>query len=233
MNGLDPTEKNQTLKRINSSYIIHEIQHLLHLESGFLFTVKQLLLKPGKLVRSFIFEDRSKITKPVIFLIFSAALLTLTFHFFHVKYEFFSLNQKIGNIDSFLEKKAISEWVNAHIGYTSLAIGFLIALWTRIFFKKHKYNIFEITVLLCYSIGQALLIMSLFALLAFAFKINALVLIGTFIGYFYVFWSIGQFFGERQLINYVKSLICCVLGTISFRMVLILLAYIFYHLGIK
>ncbi|HWW39836.1 DUF3667 domain-containing protein [Pedobacter sp.] len=233
MKEVDNLEKGNKLKRIDSSYIIHEITHLLHLESGFLFTVKQLFIRPGKLVRSFIFEDRSKITKPIIFLIFSATLFTVIFHFFHIKYEFFSLNQKIGNIDQYLEKKALSEWVNNHIGYTSLIIGFFIALWLKVFFRKHNYNIYEITVLLCYSFGQTLLIIVVFSLLEFLLKIKLIAIIGVFTGYFYIFWSIGQFFGEKKIINYVKTILCCILGAISFRLILILLATIFYQLGIK
>lgn len=233
MKEVDNLEKGNKLKRIDSSYIIHEITHLLHLESGFLFTVKQLFIRPGKLVRSFIFEDRSKITKPIIFLIFSATLFTVVFHFFHIKYEFFSLNQKIGNIDQYLEKKALSEWVNNHIGYSSLIIGFFIALWLKVFFIKHNYNIYEITVLLCYSFGQTLLIIVVFSLLEFLLKIKLITIIGVFTGYFYTFWSIGQFFGEKKIINYVKTILCCILGAISFRLILILLATIFYQLGIK
>ena len=233
MKEANHADKNYPLKRINSSYIIHEIQHLLHLESGFLFTIKQLLFKPGKLVRDFIFEDRSKATKPVIFLIFSAALFTLIFHFFHIEYEFFSLNQKIGNIDQYLEKEKISNWVNSHLGYTSLIIGFFIALWIKLFFRKHHYNIYEITVLLCYSIGQALLIISLLALLAVICKSQTIISVGILAGYFYIFWSVGQFFGETKLINYLKSFICCILGAISFRFILIFIAYIFYLTGIK
>ncbi|WP_131539675.1 DUF3667 domain-containing protein [Pedobacter nototheniae] len=233
MNGIDPKDENQKLKRINSSYIIHEIQHLLHLESGFLFTVKELFLRPGKLVRRFIFEDRSKITKPLIFLIFSGTIFTLLFHFFHIEYIFFSLNQKVGNLDQFLEKQAISDWTNNHIGYTSLIIGFFIALWITLFFKKHKYNVYEITILLCYSVGQGLLIISLFALVSILFKTKTIAPLGVFASYLYIFWSIGQFFGEKKLINYVKAIICCVLGAVSFRLILLLLAYIFYQLGIK
>lgn len=226
-------DENHKLKRINSTYIIHEIKHLLHLESGFLFTVKQLFIRPGKLVRTFISEDRSKATKPIIFLIFSATLFSIIFHYFHIKYEFFSLNQEIGSIDKFLEKKTISDWINNHIGYTSLIIGFFIALWITLFFRKARYNIYEITVLLCYSIGQGLLITSLFALFAVAFKMNAIASIGVFAGYLYIFWSIGQFFGEKKFINYAKSLMCCVLGAVSFRLSLILLAYIFYYIKMK
>lgn len=233
MKETDHLEENQQLKRIDSSYIIHEIQHLLHLESGFLFTVKQLFIRPGKLVRNFIFEDRSKATKPIIFLIFSATLFTLIFHFFHIEYQFISLPQKIGNTDQYLEKKAISDWINNHVGYASLMIGFLIALWIKVFFRKHNYNIYEITILLCYSIGQLLLILLAFSLLEFLFKTHSIAAIGVFAGYFYVFWSIGQFFGEKKIMNYVKSILCCFLGALSFRLILIVLATIFYQLGIK
>lgn len=233
MKEIGNLEKHSKLKRIDSSYIIHEITHLLHLESGFLYTVKQLFIRPGKSVRSFIFEDRNKITKPIIFLIFSATLFTLIFHYFHIKYEFFTLNQKIGNIDQYLEKKAISEYINNHIGYTSLMIGFFIALWLKVFFRKYNYNIYEITILLCYSFGQTLLIIIVFSLLEFWLKIKPIAIIGVFTGYFYTFWSIGQFFGEKKLINYVKAIICCILGAVSFRLILISIAYIFYHLGIK
>jgi hypothetical protein len=233
MKEVDKLEENNKLKRIDSSYIIHEMQHLLHLESGFLFTVKELFIRPGKLVRSFIFEDRSKATKPIIFLIFSATLFTLVFHFFHIEYQFISLPQKIESIDQNLEKKAISDWINNHIGYASLMIGFLIALWIKVFFRNHNYNIYEITILLCYCIGQLLLILLAFSLLEFSLKAKSIAIIGVFIGYFYVFWSIGQFFGEKKIMNYVKSIMCCFLGAITFSLILIVLAIIFYQLGIK
>lgn len=233
MKEVDNLEENNSLKRIDSSYIIHEIKHLLHLESGFLFTVKQLFIRPGKLVRGFIFQDRSKATKPIIFLIFSATIFTLIFHFFHIEYQFISLTQKIENIDQHLEKKAISDWINNHVGYASLMIGFLIALWIKVFFRKHNYNLYEITILLCYSIGQLLLIILVFSLLEFLFKAKSIAIIGVVIGYSYVFWSIGQFFGEKKIMNYVKSILCCFLGAVSFRLILILLAAILHQLGIK
>ncbi|WP_316846931.1 DUF3667 domain-containing protein [Pedobacter psychrodurus] len=233
MEEVDSVAHHNKLKRIDSSYIIHEIKHLLHIESGFLFTVKQLFVRPGRLVRNFILEDRSKVTKPLIFLILSGTIFTLIFHFFHIEYIFFSLDQKIGNIDTFLEKRKISDWTNNHIGYSSLIIGFFIALWTALFFKKHKYNVYEITILLCYSVGQGLLIISLSAFISIIFKTKPIASVGVFASYFYIFWSIGQFFGEKKVINYIKAIICCILGALSFQLILMLLAYIFHQLGIK
>ena len=233
MKEVDTLEETSKPKRIDSSYIIYEIKHLLHIESGFLFTVKQLFVRPGKLVRNFILDDRSKITKPLIFLILSGTIFTLIFHFFHIEYVFFSLQQKIGSIDQFLEMKAINDWTNNHIGYISLITGFFIAIWINLFFKKHKYNVYEITILLCYSVGQGLLIISLFAIFSIIFKTKTIASIGVFASYFYIFWAIGQFFGEKSLINYVKAIICCILGAVSVQIILIVLAYIFYQLGIK
>lgn len=227
--NIEPTP----LKRINSKYLIQEITHLLHLESGFLYTVKQLFIRPGKLARTFILEDRTKATKPLIFLIFTATLFTLIFHFFHIEYQFFSLEKKVSTIDEYLEKRAIAEWINKHIGYSLLIIGFLIALWIKVFFRKHSYNIYEITILLCYSMGQMLLIIILFSLFEYVFKLKPLATIGVFLSYIYVIWAIGQFFGEKKWINYLKSLLCCVLGAMTLRFLLIFLANLFYHLGIK
>lgn len=231
MGIIENFEENKKLKRIDSSYIIHEIKHLLHLESGFLFTVKQLFIRPGKLVRNFIFEDRSKVTKPLIFLIFSTTIFTLVLHFLHIKFQYFNIGN--GSIDSYLSKETIKDWSNNHVGYTSLFFGFLIALWTMLFFKKHNYNIYEITILLCYSFGQLFLIILSFSLLGFLFKNNSIAFVGVVIGYLYVVWSIGQFFGEKKIINYVKAIFCCIFGFVSFTLIMLLLALIFKQLGLK
>ena len=225
--------EDKNVKRINFSYILHEINHLLHLESGFFYTVKELAIKPGKLVRNFILNDRTKATKPLIFLIFCGTIFTLVFHFLHIDYIFFSLGDNIGDFDQYLKKETINDWLNSHIGYACLLIGITIAFWISIFFKRHNYNIYEIIVLLCYSMGQALLFITIFTLLSYLTKIKILPTIGIISSYLYIFWSIGQFFGEKKIINYVKSALCCVFGAITFRLILILLAYIFYQLGIK
>lgn len=180
------------VKRINFSYLVHEINHLLHLESGFLYTVKELSIRPGKLVRNFILNDRTKATKPLIFLIFSGTIFTLLFHFLHIDFIFFSLGDNNGGIDQYLKKEAITNWLNGHIGYACLLIGITIAFWIAIFFKKHQYNIYEIIVLLCYSMGQALLIITLFTIAGQITKLSILTTIGIMSSYVYILvnWSI-------------------------------------------
>jgi hypothetical protein len=220
----------QPLKRIDAQYIVHEIQHLLHLEKGFLYTIRELLLKPGKTIRTFLLEDRTKCVKPVIFLIFSAVIFSLIIHFFHVEYSFFNIN-KIAPLQGKIRAKEIGDWTNSHIGYTNLLIGVFIGCWIKIFFKKFHYNIFEIIVLLCFALGEAILLLGIFMLLANLFNSSILATIGVFTYFGYTIWAIGQFFGEHKPINYVKSLLAWILGNASFLITLIVIAYLWKQLS--
>ncbi|WP_392436498.1 DUF3667 domain-containing protein [Cruoricaptor ignavus] len=70
------------LKRIDAHYIKHEIEHVLHYDKGILFTVKELLLRPGKNVREFFTENRNRLVKPIIFIIVTSLIYSLISHFF-------------------------------------------------------------------------------------------------------------------------------------------------------
>jgi len=62
------------LKRIDGKYVIHEIEHLLHFERGILYTIKELLIKPGKNIRNYLSENRSRLVKPIIFFIVTSLI---------------------------------------------------------------------------------------------------------------------------------------------------------------
>jgi len=58
--------------RIDAHYLWHELQHgLLHVDKGILFTVKELALRPGRMVREFLAGRRAVHFKPVGFLLVS------------------------------------------------------------------------------------------------------------------------------------------------------------------
>jgi hypothetical protein len=73
------------LKRIDGHYIIHEIEHVLHFEKGILYTIRELLIRPGENVGHFISENRSRLVKPIIFIIVTSLIYTLIAHFFHIE----------------------------------------------------------------------------------------------------------------------------------------------------
>ncbi len=232
-NELKEEEKNvnsddkpsKSVKRIDLHYISDEVTQLLNFEKGFSLTIKELLLRPGKCVRTFIFDDRNKYVKPLVFLIFTSFLFTIITSYLHVDYSFLNID-RIEPLKGKIRSKEIGDWTNSNLGYTNLIMGLFVALWVKIFFKNHRYNIYEILVLLCYVLGEAILILGIFIVLAILFKSSIIALIGIFIYFAYTIWAIGQFFGEKKAINYIKSASTYVLGNFTYLLALILIAYL-------
>jgi hypothetical protein len=236
----DVAEATKKPKRIDVHYVSHEIQHLFHVEKGFLFTVKELLLRPGKAIREFLFEDRSKLVKPVIFVIFIAVIFTVTMKVMGVKYSLLNID-RINRPE--LKTKEIGNWVRGNLGYTTLVMSVFIALCTKLIFRKRDFTTFEILVAICYVTGTALLLLGsvmvstqlVFWVLKQSFgevsspPVFVIFIVGAFVisGYFlYPIWAIGQFFGEKNVLNYVKAAISYVLGILSYQTALILLAWV-------
>ena len=84
----------------------------------------------------------------------------------------------------------------------------------------------EIIVLLSFVLGEAFILLGIFIALAVVFNSGVLGAIGGVIYFVYIIWAIGQFFGEKRVINYIKSLLSYVIGVMTYQMLLILIAYL-------
>ena len=199
------------LQRIDGHYILHEIKHVLHVEKGLFFTIKELLLRPGKCVREYISEDRKRLVKPIIFIIVTSLIYTLVAHFFHLE----KSSLKIVD-DTALTANAISNWVHNHYGYANILMGFLIACWLKIFFRKYDVNFFEISILLSFVMGIGMLF---FAIAIFLNGITGFDFTSTFtvISFAYLAWSIGQFFDANRPSSFIKAGVAYALGFATFK----------------
>jgi hypothetical protein len=200
------------VKRIDGHYIAHEIEHVLHFERGILYTIKGLLVSPGENVRHFISENRSRLVKPVIFIIVTSLVYSLINHFFHLEAGYINFEG-----DEKSTPSLIFTWIQDHLGYGNLIMGVFIAFWARIFFKKYNYNFFEILILLCFVTGISMLIFAIFGLLQGLTHVK-LMQVGSSIGIAYCSWAIGQFFDKKKRINYVKAFVSYMLGMLTFSL---------------
>ena len=201
-----------SLKRIDGKYIIHEIEHVLHFERGILYTVRELVINPGQNIRNYLSENRSRLVKPIIFIILTSLIYSITISIFHIEEQYVQFHDEGAKL---LTAKKIFQWIQGHYGYANIIMGVFIAFWTKLFFKKYKYNFFEILIVLCFIIGIAMLIFSIFAMLQGIthLKISQ---IGGIIGVIYFSWALGQFFGKDKLFNYIKALFAYLIGMITF-----------------
>jgi len=182
-----------TLKRIDGHYIIHEIEHVLHFENGILFTVKELLIRPGQNVKEYISTNRSRLVKPIIFIIITSLIYTLMSHFFKLDDGYVKLGE-----DKKTSITLIFEWIQNHYGYSNIIMGIFIALWLKLFFRKHHYNFFEILILLCFVIGMDMLLLAGFVMIEGLTKLPVMKPASMLL-LFYVAWAIGQFFDKSKI----------------------------------
>lgn len=203
------------LKRIDGHYITHEIEHILHFERGILYTVKELLIRPGQNVRHFISENRSRLVKPVIFIIVTSLIYSIVNHFFHIEEGYIKFDNEKRSSTTI-----IFDWIQNHYGYSNIIMGMFIALWVQVFFKKYNYNYFEILILLCFVMGMAMLLFTVFAIVQGLAHIK-LTEIGGYVGVIYCAWAIGQFFNTGKIFSYLKALCAYVLGMATFTLIAI------------
>src|SRR5882757_2952307 len=68
--------------RITLASIAHEVPHsVLHLDKGFFYTFKQLLVRPGHSIREYVQGKRVKHYSPIAYLLIMCAASSLMAHF--------------------------------------------------------------------------------------------------------------------------------------------------------
>lgn len=194
----DNVERNSMLNRIDKKYLYNEIKGLLNLEKGLFLTIKNLLIKPGKSVREFLFENRKKYVKPIIFLIFTSLFFSLIISLLDVNFSLFNID-KIEGLKGKLRSKEIGDWSQNNLGYSQLIMGVFIAFWIKLFYRKTNYNIYEIFILLSFVLGESFIILGVFILLASILNSAIIGLIGTLVYFIYIIWAIGQFLENIKL----------------------------------
>jgi hypothetical protein len=208
------------LKRVDSHYVVHEITHILHFEKGIFYTIKELILRPGKNIQEFITGNRGRLVKPILFIIVTSFIYSLINNFFHIEQGYI---QHSGMQNS--ATAIIFEWLEHYYGYTNIITGVFIAFWLKLFFKKFDYNFFEILILLCFVIGIGMLIFSVSALLEGLTHVSLMGISGI-IAFAYLTWAIGQFYDGKKASSYIKALIAYLLGMITFSASALLLGFL-------
>lgn len=211
-------------KRIDRKYILSEIVSVLNFDKGIFYTIIELVIRPGKSIQHFIQKDRSKLVKPITFVIFCALLYTIA-QSYKINSDF--LDQfGIGYTNSLgLKTSALVnmlEWVKKNYGYANIGMSIFIAFWVKLFFRKFDYNFYEILTSLLYMLGISSLIYTLFLTLEILTDYRLLYW-GGIIGFIYSSWAVGQFYNKRKAINYFKGATANLLGMTTFYFIVIIL----------
>ena len=212
------------LERIDRHYIIQEVRGLLFADKGFVYTIKKILISPGKSVRRFITEDRYRFVKPITFLFLTSIIYALVSNLFDISDEYIQITVEGSAVADFLN------WAFENLGYLNLIICFLVAFWLKIFFKQTGYNLFEIFIFFCFALGITMLMYSIAVIIQAVTDLKLMQFSST-IGMIYLVWAIGQFFDRKRVATYIKAFLSYVLGVLT--LAILIIAVILIELAIR
>lgn len=214
--------------RIDGQYIRNQIGSVLSLDRGVFYTIKVLTLRPGDSIRHFILEDRTRLVKPVIFVIFSSFIYTLVGVTSFMGQDYLRDGMDVERSTAM----TLIKWIDTNFGYLNIVGAFCMAFWAKLLFRRNGYNFYEILIVLLFMTGMEMLIGSLFGFISWIAGIS-LTAVGISIGFLYGCWVIGQFFEAKKVMSYLKGFLAQLLGTATFMLLITIAVMIsrYYGLG--
>jgi len=208
--------------RITIRHVFNEArQHFIHFDQGFLYTIRELITRPGHTIREYIEGKRVRHIKPVKFMFWSTAINFLVLHFFRLDQE---IMQKIAAQQSAPHSKAsmMSQKLGGFIFDHPSVLLFLmipaIAFCSWLLFRRRGYNYAEHFVAGAFMMGEISLA-SIFTLPVSKFLNNiststlpmTFFAVGIWVTYFG--WTYDQLFpSENRLWTGVKGGLAILLG---------------------
>ena len=216
------------LEKIDRNYALKEFVNLFGFEKGFLYTIKELLLRPGQTTHTYLSKNRHKYTKPLTFLLATSALYTLLIHYLHAESV---LIEKMAKTNQQFHGQSGVQWMQDNYGYANILSGIFTAYFLKIFFRKYNYNFYEIAVHFFFVSGEVMIILLLMPInTKYLNSVLVESLLSVF-SYSYLAWALGQFF-EKKFSSYVKAFVAYMLGLLVLGIILAIFGAV-YELIVK
>lgn len=195
--------------RINFRYLSHEVQHsVLHVDRGILYTIKELLIKPGYIIKNYLDGKRVDYFKPFAFIFILGTIYGLIVHFLNVSPE----KEMIPNGVSAEFSKSVEttiEWVYGHFSLVMLGFTFIAALSSYLVFRKSGYNYFEHLVMYSYIVGIMMFFQIISHILYYTLPVFWLIIATMLLSCCYMIWVLTQVFRKGSWFKtMIKAIIC-------------------------
>lgn len=147
--------QNIQTKRINFPYLIQQlILGVFHVDKGFFYTAKELLIRPGTTLRNYLDGKRVRYFKPFGFLFLTATIYTFLAFTLNISFDIENTGAFNTDNNSTTHLNSYASWFLEHYAISNLAFLPFIALASWLVYKKEKYNYGENIILAAYISGQ-------------------------------------------------------------------------------
>lgn len=219
--------------RFSVKHILHDFFHsFTHVDSGILFLIKELFLRPGTVIREYVEGKRKKYFNPFQYLILSIAAMV----FIMVKFDLGALimgNLQFSGSNAELFQLQFTAFFYKYINIFQFATIPVLGFYSYIFFRKSHYSYAENLVLNTFLSAQRHLIFILFAPLIYFFKSSAPAINRIFLLLWtaYFIWAYIAFFSPKNRIwAGVKAFMVSFLFIITNALLLFAIFYFFFYI---
>ncbi|MBL4709811.1 MAG: DUF3667 domain-containing protein [Flavobacteriales bacterium] len=184
-------------------------------------TLKEMLLRPGKLSRAFLEGKQKSYLSP-----FQFFLLFMTIHLIVLNYFGESIFSSINNElqlkgDDISNVELIQSYVRKNLNVLYFILTPIIALSIKLFYRKIKYNYSEILIFSFYIMGVSFFLSSIIILIS---QIEAkLFILKSMIMLVYFPFAIIKFTQSKSIIGIVKSFLTVILSYFLFALAILLI----------
>ncbi|MGB0526081.1 MAG: DUF3667 domain-containing protein [Flammeovirgaceae bacterium] len=210
------------------------LKKIFDVETGLWFTTKELMVRPGKVVRDYLHGAQINYTKPVQFFFLTTALVFIALGFSDL-YQQNVTSFEQGFNYGYGDGKEIPSHVKHYIAQISFWIKdiriFIIssipiyALLFQWMFRRAKLNYAEHVIFLLYATAQSNLIALPFFVLG-AYVEPMIIQVGALFSVIYIVWATQQFYQRPWLRGLAAYLLATVLYLIIVLVIFMLSAYI-------
>lgn len=195
--------------RLNAKDILLELQnYFLRINKGILYTIKELIIRPGVTINNYIIGKRAMYSNPLALLILSGVLYNLALYYFD--YSPIENTDQNNEIDEYIP---ISQWFSKN--YSNILLSFVpfYALASFLIFRKNGYNYIEHLVINSYLIGAKTFILLLLFPLVYITKSDAIHSLTINVTNLYLIFGLVIFFRSTSYIKTTLKAILCLIST--------------------
>lgn len=208
--------------RIDAKFLWEDVQHgLLHYDKGILYTLKQLYLKPGYVIKDYIAGKRVHHFRPISLCIVLATIYALIFHLLNI-----SLIDQSDN-----DATNLFEHVLEHYYWFVFGTIPFFVISTMISFRDNNYNFWEYFILESFKTSQRLLVHILFLPVIYYFNnlhvARIILYILMFLDVALIIWTNHQYFCKLKSADVIwRSVLSYLIYTIFTSVLLAILLFI-------
>lgn len=195
------------LHRLSVGHLMHELNHAItHTDKGFLFLIKDLVLRPGYVAKDYIEGKRKKYFNPLTFLVITSAISAYLSYKAGYYQAFITPNSKMHPVHLESMQLAVE---NSKL-FELILIFPLMAIFSWLLFKRKQYNLAENAVLSSFILGEMNLVKALIGLPLFIFSDLGVKMIDNLfhvVMMIYFVVAFRQFFQQNIFLTMLKTVL--------------------------